>query len=402
MKHIFITIILTVTILASKVFAQSHNFGSVEADSNKKILVAIHLGIDSLVCGQFYVVYSGQTLVSNPKILKNTSNIFIIKGLADTVWIFNFGYGDPGGDDTLWSPDYTSYRNAMADAKEVDLVIKEFLHISKSNAKLQFIVPHYHFDHVGDELPTCLFDSLGYSRNGARIIIHANDYYRTTCNEPCCGDSPCSGISSSYNAGNPYSPPWSLSNQALFTSIGSHKDIPCKTEVMSFESTFGTWHVYLQDTTHTAGTLQMDNSFYGIRLSGAGAPNARCSDLPANWYDISVHRNIEEYGFDTLFCSPTSVVEEEKELPTYFELYQNYPNPFNPTTTIRFSLPKTEHVTLKVIDVLGREVAALVNEIKLPGFYEVIWVADTVPSGVYFYQLTTSSASQIRKAILIK
>lgn len=150
-------------------------------------------------------------------------------------------------------------------------------------------------------------------------------------------------------------------------------------------------------------SIELDSALKSVGKNVQFFPIVNTGHGGGGFASDSTRRKVSEF-FDRYLKSPvTSVnVQDENTIVNGFQLEQNYPNPFNPTTRIRFSLPKTEHVTLKVFDVLGREVAALVNEIKLPGFYEVIWVADTVPSGVYFYQLTTSSATQIRKAILIK
>jgi len=95
-------------------------------------------------------------------------------------------------------------------------------------------------------------------------------------------------------------------------------------------------------------------------------------------------------------------VREKKELPWRFELEQNYPNPFNPSTTIRFSLPKREHVTLKVYDMLGREIATLVDGVMDTGEHAVMFSANNLPNGVYFYQITTQSFSKVQKAVLLK
>jgi len=89
-------------------------------------------------------------------------------------------------------------------------------------------------------------------------------------------------------------------------------------------------------------------------------------------------------------------------LPERFELYQNYPNPFNPSTTITFALPKASHVTLKVYNLLGQEVATLVNETLGPGTYERIFNAEGLPSGVYFYQLRTGGLLATKKMILVR
>jgi hypothetical protein len=92
----------------------------------------------------------------------------------------------------------------------------------------------------------------------------------------------------------------------------------------------------------------------------------------------------------------------EKNIPSEFSLGQNYPNPFNPTTVINYQLPITSYVTIRVFDVLGREVAILVNEKKEAGKYEVEWNADSSPSGVYFYKLVAGNYIETRKMLLIR
>lgn len=90
------------------------------------------------------------------------------------------------------------------------------------------------------------------------------------------------------------------------------------------------------------------------------------------------------------------------DLPERFGLLQNYPNPFNPSTNISFTLQASGFTSLKVYDVLGREVAALVNELKEAGHYTATWNAAGHPSGVYFYRLTTPGAVEMRKMVLLK
>lgn len=110
----------------------------------------------------------------------------------------------------------------------------------------------------------------------------------------------------------------------------------------------------------------------------------------------------------------TTDVETINSLPEIFFLSQNYPNPFNPTTRIKYSIPVVEtrrgeslHACLKIYDVLGREVATLVNEEKLPGTYEVTFNVETLygtslPSSVYFYRLQAGSFSETKKFVLVK
>ncbi len=85
-----------------------------------------------------------------------------------------------------------------------------------------------------------------------------------------------------------------------------------------------------------------------------------------------------------------------------YELSQNYPNPFNPVTTINYSISSNGNVQLKVYDILGREVATLVNETKVPGNYKVNFNASNLASGVYFYRLQTGSFVQTKKMVLMK
>lgn len=85
-----------------------------------------------------------------------------------------------------------------------------------------------------------------------------------------------------------------------------------------------------------------------------------------------------------------------------FNLYQNYPNPFNPSTVIAFDVPRHSFVTLRVYNVLGQEVASLVDELRSAGRYQERWNAATMPSGIYFYSLTTEAGKEVRKMLLIK
>lgn len=111
----------------------------------------------------------------------------------------------------------------------------------------------------------------------------------------------------------------------------------------------------------------------------------------------------------------TSNDDEQKILPQNFSLYQNYPNPFNPSTLIRYQISQSAHVVLKIFNVLGKEVTTLVNEEKQPGIYEVDFpgvemenseklgrVGQSLPSGIYFYQLRAGNFIETKKMILIE
>jgi hypothetical protein len=108
---------------------------------------------------------------------------------------------------------------------------------------------------------------------------------------------------------------------------------------------------------------------------------------------------VDNLNFDTHL---TSVPPSSSELPSKFNLTQNYPNPFNPSTVINYQIPVEGNVTLKVYDVLGNEIATLVNEQKTEGSYEIQFDARKFTSGVYFYQLQAGSFTETKKLILMK
>lgn len=114
----------------------------------------------------------------------------------------------------------------------------------------------------------------------------------------------------------------------------------------------------------------------------------------------------QDYGTifmaDNMRVTPIITGVSESGLAEMFTLKQNYPNPFNPSTTISYQIPKQSYVTLKVFDVLGSEIAVLVNENLKPGTYEIKFDASKFPSGVYYYKLTAGNFIETKKMILIK
>ncbi|MBI3125645.1 MAG: T9SS type A sorting domain-containing protein, partial [Ignavibacteriales bacterium] len=128
--------------------------------------------------------------------------------------------------------------------------------------------------------------------------------------------------------------------------------------------------------------------------------------IPVSRIDESYNRIIElkkKYGI----IDNTSNLAEEN-IPGEFSLSQNYPNPFNPETTISYKLQAASNVSLKVYDVLGREVATLIDEYKQPGDYNITFNARhlersrEISSGVYFYRLVTPTNSITKKMVLVK
>jgi hypothetical protein len=131
--------------------------------------------------------------------------------------------------------------------------------------------------------------------------------------------------------------------------------------------------------------------------------------------DLSFYSNGATLGANTNFETSdpawvpanlliVDVKDENKNnlIPRKFSLSQNYPNPFNPTTKIEFQIATFGFVRLKVFDILGNEVVALVNEEKHPGKYEIVFDASKFSSGIYFYQLKTGQYIETKKMILLR
>jgi parallel beta-helix repeat protein len=125
--------------------------------------------------------------------------------------------------------------------------------------------------------------------------------------------------------------------------------------------------------------------------------------LPTVFEDLDNISRPQGSGFDIgcyEFTNATSVVVEN--FPETFQLFQNYPNPFNPTTSIQYAISNRQFVTLKVYDLLGREVVTLVDELKAAGNYEIDFNARNLPSGVYFYRIQAGDIVQTKSMMLIK
>jgi hypothetical protein len=95
-------------------------------------------------------------------------------------------------------------------------------------------------------------------------------------------------------------------------------------------------------------------------------------------------------------------IENQDITPSGFSLSQNYPNPFNPSTKITYSLPQKGFVTIKVFDMLGREVSNLINEEQSAGQHEINFNAANLPSGIYFYRISSLGSAIVKKMILLK
>jgi hypothetical protein len=148
-----------------------------------------------------------------------------------------------------------------------------------------------------------------------------------------------------------------------------------------------------------------------VEVRGARAPVTLRWTIAAGWtYDLSdaaggLRTTLTTDGEIVLATAPERLavrVAGGATTPAEYALEQNYPNPFNPVTTLRYQLPQETRVTLKVYDLLGREVAVLVDEVQKPGYRSAEWNAGGVASGVYFYRLDAGSFSQVRRMMVLK
>jgi subtilisin-like proprotein convertase family protein len=111
---------------------------------------------------------------------------------------------------------------------------------------------------------------------------------------------------------------------------------------------------------------------------------------------------VKKWCLNVIYEAPVGIQTINNEIPKNFNLSQNYPNPFNPVTNIKFSIPKSGNVSLKVYDILGRQVAELVNEFKPQGSYVVDFNATSLASGVYFYRIETADFTDVKKMLMVK
>lgn len=158
-------------------------------------------------------------------------------------------------------------------------------------------------------------------------------------------------------------------------------------------------------------TISTDNTNFSV-IPPRGPVDSRLIDTirfaPSSTGQLSGKITVKSSSgyLDTLTVSgfgvPVTYVEGTQETPVHYSLFQNYPNPFNPTTTISYDLPARSHVTLKIFNVLGQEVATLLNGVVERGKYQVNWNAEGLPSGVYFYRIQAGKFVGNKKMILLR
>jgi hypothetical protein len=192
-----------------------------------------------------------------------------------------------------------------------------------------------------------------------------------------------------------------------------HTDTPLPVELMSFDAIARDGEVLLEWKTATEINLlgfyiERDGKIESELIEGHGNSTI---EQTYTWLDDGLTNGVTYYyNLITKDLDGVEMVANEEPLsatptahiPTVFALHQNYPNPFNPWTEIKYDIPKDAHVTLKVYNVLGAEVATLVDKDQKANFYTVRWDAKDLASGVYFCTITADDFKAVKKMVLLK
>jgi len=164
-------------------------------------------------------------------------------------------------------------------------------------------------------------------------------------------------------------------------------------DTVRWTNVLGNHNVVADDNSFTSGPVAPAPWEYSHIFTTAGN----------NPYYCALHGGPGGQGMSGVIIVENPVgVPVDELIADKFELQQNYPNPFNPTTSISFSIPSSAFTSLKVYDIIGNEVATLVNEEKTAGNYEVRFNASSLTSGTYFYKLSAGSFTEVKKMILLK
>ncbi|HPG38931.1 MAG TPA: FlgD immunoglobulin-like domain containing protein [bacterium] len=188
-------------------------------------------------------------------------------------------------------------------------------------------------------------------------------------------------------------------------ALSTDADVPC----IAFK--------HNQEKSLTLVLLNKSDDPKAVQIGGAGLPDLFDSYTTAENRNFTPGDRVARGGVVLLPASSITTlvgyyegevaVEEKDTVPMTFALYQNYPNPFNPTTTINFQLPITTNLSVKIYDILGREVRSLVDQTYAPGSYKLSWdgldnSGNKVATGMYFYRLNSQEFTAVKKCILLK
>jgi len=354
---------------------------------------------EEVIANEFYAVYSG---VNNGANLAFLTNIYVFKGMNDTVWIFGSGCGDIDNFPTdtgdiryyqFWETGSITWKcnhNSIEDANKVDTIIKQNFGLTPANVKLQFITPHHHADHAAPEFLVNL-TQMGYNVNDLSVYVHVGDSAFIGCTQPCCGNVPCTNKLIHPGFGASFNPTWPSNILSNVVAIGTPTDV-CGTSSLTFTTVMGSWNVTSAPDTslggHTPGTVDLEHNVNKYRIVGSNFNKYTQCDT-AGWTIFNIHDSVPN-------ISSTPV----HELSAYSSSVLNiFPNPATHTFTVQTKGSKTllGSTEITIYDFTGREIKRIKN---ING--SVVVDSDDFPSGIYFIVLTKDTEVIDKREIIIE
>jgi hypothetical protein len=207
-------------------------------------------------------------------------------------------------------------------------------------------------------------------------------------------------------------PTFTDSKNLLTTMVDSLKSFSVKTVDINSADILVDWRLVFIGAAYyiySDWPIPVDLSYSNADLLTGATGGFPVGDL--NWFPAkkalwAAQRDAENTAITTALNAGTKTiatdVDKVEDLPIAFQLQQNYPNPFNPSTKITFSLAHSANTSLKVFDMLGREVATLVNGYTVSGTHDVQFNAMNLASGIYYYKLTSGNFTEVKKMVLLK
>jgi predicted GH43/DUF377 family glycosyl hydrolase len=242
--------------------------------------------------------------------------------------------------------------------------------------------------------PSAAFYVYGLWGTSTNINLKNNIFINTRDDSPYCASAMCLQVSSISTLTSDYNDLYNQSNQYNYLVRILGTDYQTLTD---WQLTGNDIHSYVEMPHFISPTdLHIDKAI-ATYLESRGTP---ITGIDTDFEGDSRNASTPDIGADEF--DGIVGVEDEETLPTEFALEQNYPNPFNPSTTFRYSIPTQSKVVIKVFDILGNEIATLMDEEKSVGTYELMWNAANLSSGIYFYQLNSGNFIETKKMILLK
>ena len=193
-------------------------------------------------------------------------------------------------------------------------------------------------------------------------------------------------------------PVFSFAQTVHVVEVRNFEFVPMNVDIAVGDTVEWRWIVGMHTTTSDSTTgqnvwdapIDISHQVFRFVITATGVHHYYC--IP--------HQSLGMVG--TITATAVNGVEDENIAPEKFLLSQNYPNPFNPVTSIKYVVGSFQFVSIKVFDLLGREVATLINEEKPAGEYEVEFNGNNLPSGIYFYRLKAGDYSETKKMVLLR